>query len=268
MLGSSGLSVSVVGTGTSRTFDVRSAREEALRVDLVSEALAAGSTLFDSSPMYGEAERVLGAALAERREAAFVATKVWTRSAREGGDQIQRSLDYFGGRVELYQLHNLVAWREHLPRLEALKADGRVRAIGATHYSHGALPELVTVMETGRLDAIQIPYNALDRVVEAEVLPLAAALGLGVLVMLPLGGGGLARRAPPAGALAPFASYGVSTWPQILLKWLLSNPDVTCVIPATSRPGRPTENAAAGQPPWFGPAERERISALARDPGA
>ena len=262
-LGATGLAVPVVGMGTWRTFDVRGARAEAERRRVVDAALAAGATLFDSSPMYGEAERVLGAALAERRTGALIATKVWTQSAAEGRRQIQRSLAFFGGRVDLYQIHNLVAWRAHLPVLEALRAEGRVAVVGATHYSHSAFAELVRIMRTGRVAQIQIPYNAADRAVEREVLPLARDLRLGVLVMRPLGEGALVRRPPPESALAPLRAFGVTTWAQALLKWVLSDPRVHCVIPATSHPGRMTENAAAGEPPWLDADARAYVERLA-----
>src|SRR5689334_23281677 len=137
-LGSSGLEVPLVGMGTWRTFDVRGHAAEANARAVVDHALAAGATFFDSSPMYGEAERVLGDALQGRREAAIVATKVWARSIREGRDQITRALRFFGGRIDLYQIHNLVSWREHLPVLEKLKGDGQIAALGATHFSAAA----------------------------------------------------------------------------------------------------------------------------------
>jgi aryl-alcohol dehydrogenase-like predicted oxidoreductase len=110
------------------------------------------------------------------------------------------------------------------------------------------------------LDQIQIPYNARDRVAEREILPAAADLGIGVIVMRPLGEGALARKQATREMLAPLAPFGVETWAQALLKFILSDPRVSCVIPATSRPSRMKENARAGEPPWFGPREREYVS--------
>src|SRR5262249_21463655 len=155
----SGLRVPVVGMGTWRTFDVRGAAAEANARVVVEAAFAAGASFFDSSPMYGEAGRVLGAALEGRRGQALVATKIWTSSAVEGKTQAQRALAYFGGRVDLYQIHNLVSWREQLALLERLRGEGKVLAIGATHYSPTAFDELAQVMRTGRISAIQVPYN-------------------------------------------------------------------------------------------------------------
>jgi aryl-alcohol dehydrogenase-like predicted oxidoreductase len=162
MLGRAGFDVPVVGMGTWRTFDVAGLREESARRDIVTEALQVSATFLDSSPMYGEAERVLGAALHGRREQALVATKVWAQAVPEGRRQIERALGYFGGYVDLYQIHNLVSWREYLPILEGLRDQGTVRAIGATHYQASAFSELRRVMETGRIAAVQIPYNPLQ----------------------------------------------------------------------------------------------------------
>lgn len=261
--GRSGISVPVIGMGTWRTFDVRGEREEADRRAVVEAALAAGTTLFDTSPMYGEAEGVLARALDGQRDRALVADKVWTPSPSEGREQVRRALAWFGGTVDIYQIHNLVAWREHLPMLEELRERGHTRVVGATHYRHSAFPELMTVMRTGRVQMIQIPYNAADRVVEREVLPLADELGLGVLVMQPLGSGELVRRAPAARDLEPLARFGVRTWAQALLKWIVSDRRVHAALPATSRAARATENAAAGDPPWFDTEAREYVSRLA-----
>jgi aryl-alcohol dehydrogenase-like predicted oxidoreductase len=263
-LGRSGLQVPVVGMGTWRTFDVSGrAAEERCRA-VVSAALAEGARLFDTSPMYGRAEQVLARCLEGRRDQALVATKVWTPSAREGREQIARALEWYGGRVDIYQVHNLVGWSAHLPYLEELRARGQVSVVGATHYSHGAFPELIQLMRTGRIAQIQVPYNARDRAVEAEVLPAAAQLGIGVLVMQPLGVGALAQAAPAPEALRPLARFGVRTWAQALLKWILSDPRVHCAIPATSSVEHMKENAAAGDPPWLDADARDYVAQLAQ----
>src|SRR5918911_4051072 len=186
----SGLRVPAVGMGTWQTLDVRGAAAEERAHRVVREALDAGARFLDTSPMYGEAERVLAEALGDRRAEAIVATKVWTSSPAEGEAQIRRALRWYGGRVDLYQLHNLVAWREQLTTLERERDRGAVVAIGATHYSPSAFGELARVMRGGRISAIQGPYNPRERDVEREILPLAEELGLGVVVMRPLGGPG------------------------------------------------------------------------------
>jgi aryl-alcohol dehydrogenase-like predicted oxidoreductase len=263
-LGQTGLVVPVVGLGTWQTFDGRGAEVVDRAVGVTIVAADEGVRFFDSSPMYGRAERVLARGLeqAGRREA-VVATKVWARSAEEGRVQIDRALAWFGGRVELYQVHNLVAWRTHLPVLERLREERKVSAIGATHYSPGWFDELRLLMETGRIGAVQVPYNPWEREVEAAVLPLAAELNLGVVVMRPFGEGALLRRVPAERDLEPLRRFGVRTWPQALLKWILSDRRCHVAIPATRSLQHVRDNAAAGRPPWFGPDEREYVARLA-----
>ena len=175
-LGRSGLNVPAVGMGTWQTLDVRGAAAEARARQIVDAALASGARLFDTSPMYGRAEARPRPGPGGTAREALVATKVWTPSVADGRRQIAEAMERFGGVVDLYQIHNLVAWREHLPVLEDLRDRGQVRVIGATHYSHGAFGELLRVMATGRIAQIQVPYNAADREVEREVLPAAAEL--------------------------------------------------------------------------------------------
>jgi diketogulonate reductase-like aldo/keto reductase len=248
-----------VGLGTWNTFgaDAEQARE------VVAAALDAGVRLFDSSPMYRGAEGALAAALAGRRDGATIATKIWTQSVAEGREQYRRQVEWFG-RVEIEQVHNLVAWQEHLEWLEVERDEGRIDRIGVTHYSSGAFGELAAALRTGRFDTVQLPYNPHERDVERELLPLAAELGVAVIVMRPLGGGELVRRTPSHAALAPLRAFGVETWAQALLKWVLSDERVDVAIPATGRPERTAQNAAAGSPPWFGPAERALVEELAR----
>lgn len=264
-LGRSGLALPVVGMGTWKTFDVTDRASIDQRRRVVDVALEHGSNLFDSSPMYGAAERVLGEALDGRRDHALVATKVWTPDDAAAERQIHASLSFYGGRVDVYQVHNLVAWQARLTTLERLRDQGSVRAVGITHYEHSAFPELMRIMRTGRVASVQIPYNVRDRVVEQAVLPLAAELGIGVLVMRPLGVGALAARGPAPEALEPLAAFGVRTWSQALLKWILSDPRIASVIPATSRTEHMVENAEAGSPPWFGNEQRDYVAHLASE---
>jgi diketogulonate reductase-like aldo/keto reductase len=250
----------VVGLGTYGTFD----RDEALAAEIVDGALAAGVTVFDSSPMYGGAESSLGAALSGRRPDTVVATKIWTDDVDEGRRQYEAQRSFFG-RVEVEQVHNLVLWREHLAWLEVERDAGRVDSIGVTHYDPAAFVELEQALRTGRFDTVQIPLNPLERECESRILPLAQELGVAVVVMRPLGGSrrALFGRNPGHAALEPLRPFAVETWAQALLKWALSDSRVDLVIPATSRPARVAENAAAGEPPWFGPGERALVSELA-----
>jgi aryl-alcohol dehydrogenase-like predicted oxidoreductase len=253
--------------GTWQTFDVHDADGVERSRDVVEHGLAAGTRLFDSSPMYGTAERVLADLLEPHRDEVLVATKVWTPDDDEAQRQIADALDWYGGRVDVYQVHNLVAWRARLDTLERLREDGSVGVVGATHWNPSAFDELEAVMRSGRIAEVQIPYNPVEDDVERRILPLAEELGLGVVVMRPLGQGALVRRPPDPSALEPLAEFGVATWAQALLKWVLSDPRCHVAIPATSRPERAAENAAAGEPPWFGEDERALVASLAHDGG-
>lgn len=243
--GRSGLEVPVIGLGTWQTFDVGPEGQERART-VVETVFEAGTRLFDTSPMYGRAEAVLGRALDGFRNDALVATKIWTPSVDGGRLQFEAQLDLYG-RVELEQIHNLVAWKEHLPWLEADRDAGRIDLIGATHYDTRAFDELERVMKTGRIDTVQIPYNPFERGAAARILPLAAELDLGVVAMRPLGGGSLVGRFDPAE----------------LLKWTLSDERVHVAIPATSNEEHARANTAAGSPPFL---SQERRRALAGAP--
>jgi aryl-alcohol dehydrogenase-like predicted oxidoreductase len=240
--GRTGWESPVVGLGTWQTFDVAPREERGAR-EVVAAAWEGGTRLFDSSPMYGRAEAVLGRALAERRAQALVATKIWTASLAAGRQQFDDQLRFFRGRVDLEQVHNLVGWRAHLDWLEAEREAGRIGFIGASHYSPSAFDELETVMQTGRIDAIQVPYNPLERDAERRILPLAAELDLGVIAMRPLGGGYLARR------------FDASE----LLKWTLSDGRVHVAIPATSSVAHARANTAAGSGGWLSSEQRQAL---------
>ena len=260
-LGRGRVSVPVVGLGTWRRLEAAATAGQ--HRELIDAAIAAGIRLVDTSPMYGDAERLLAGALDGRRDQVVIADKVWTPSPEEGKAQLARAVKWYGGRVDVMQIHNLVAWSAHLPMLEAARDQGLVGLIGATHYSAAAFGELAELMATGRIDTIQVPYNPAQREVERTILPLAAELGLGVLLMRPLGEGQLVRRQPSPAELAPLRPFGITTWGQALIKWGLSDPRVHVSLAATAHPGRLTENAAAGSPPWFGPQERAYVLRLA-----
>jgi diketogulonate reductase-like aldo/keto reductase len=248
----------VVGLGTWNTFGAN----EALAREVVGAALDAGCRGVDSSPMYGSAERSLAAALDGRRGEASVLTKVWSGSADEARSQLDAQLGWYG-HVELEQVHNLVAWEDHLPWLEAEREAGQVGLLGVTHYQPSAFDEVERALRTRRFDAVQLPYNPAERSCERRLLPLAEELGVAVIVMRPLGVGELLRRPPSGEELKPLLELGVQTWAQALLKWALSDERVDLVIPATSKPEHVVENAAAGSPPWLGPEERAYVERLA-----
>ena len=250
----------VVGLGTWRTFD----RDAELARRVVDAAVSGGCRVVDSSPMYGGAEASLAEALEGRRDEVDVVTKIWAGSVEEGRAQLAAQLRWFG-RVEVEQIHNLVAWEEQLAWLEEERGAGRIGRLGVTHYAESAFAELARALRTGRFEAVQLPYNPANRACERELLPLTAELGVAVIVMQPLGSssGRLVRGNPSPPELEPLRAFGVETWPQALLKWALSDERVDLVIPATRRPEHARENAAAGSPPWLGPEERRLVERLA-----
>jgi diketogulonate reductase-like aldo/keto reductase len=248
----------VVGLGTWQTFD----DDAALARDVLDAARSAGVRLVDSSPMYGGAERALGSALDGDRASVAVATKIWARTVDEGRAQYARQREWFG-HVDVEQVHNLVAWRDHVGWLEREQDTGRIRKLGVTHYAPSAFEELAEAMRSARFDVVQLPYNPHERESERVLLPLADELGMAVVVMRPLGEGALVRRSPSASDLAPLREFGVETWAQALLKWVLSDRRVDVAIPATRKPEHARENAAAGAPPWFGGDERRLVERLA-----
>jgi diketogulonate reductase-like aldo/keto reductase len=229
----------VVGLGTWSTFG----GDAELAGRVVAASLDAGVRLFDSSPMYGGAERALGAALTAQREQATVATKIWAHTVEEGREQLDDQLEWYGGRVDVEQIHNLVAWREQLAWLER---DERIGRLGVTHYQASAFGELADALRTGKFQVLQVPYNPWERECERELLPLAAELDVAVIAMRPLGGSGEDRRRRVELTDAEKERLGVENWAQALLRWALADERVDAVIPATSRPERAVENARAG----------------------
>ena len=258
-----GLDVNAVGLGTASSFQLfktPSPEEMDTRKRIIDGCLERDVTFIDSSPMYGESEHMIGVATQGRRDRFQFATKVWIRGLEAGRAQIADSFRLLGtDYIDVFQIHNLLDWRVHLPELERLKAEGKIGVIGVTHYVISTYPEIMEIMKSGRIKAIQIPYNLLERTCEREVLPLAQEMGIGVIVMLPLGSGSLVRlkREPD---LAPLKEYGVSTWAQALLCWVLADPRVTVIIPGTSRPERIAENAHAGSLPAMPADLRDYVS--------
>lgn len=246
----SGEALPVIGCGTYIGFDVARGSAEYQRLPGVLDALfAAGGSVIDSSPMYGRAEAVTGELLAASgtRDKAFIATKVWTRGRAEGIRQMEESMRRLQTeQLDLMQVHNLVDWQTHLATLRDWKAQRRIRYLGVTHYTAGAYDQLAAVMRAESLDFVQINYSLDEREAEQRILPLAAERGMAVLINRPFGGGGLLRRLRDR-PLPPWApDIGATSWAQVLLKFVLSHPAVTCAIPGTGRPEHMADNARAG----------------------
>jgi diketogulonate reductase-like aldo/keto reductase len=246
---SSGEMLPVIGVGTWLTFDHPPERRAPLG-EVLRVLFDGGGSVIDSSPMYGASEAAVGELLAavNARDKAFLATKVWTQGRQAGIEQMRRSMELLrtGPRIELMQVHNLVDWRAHLRTLRAWKAEGRVRYLGVTHYQVSAHDELETVMRAEALDFVQLNYALNDRAAERRLLPLAAERGIAVVVNQPFGGGGLIRQMMQKPLPTWAAEIDCASWAQILLKFVLSHPAVTCAIPGTGRPDHMRDNVRAG----------------------
>ena len=246
----SGEALPVIGCGTWQGFDQAPGTAAfAALAGVVSALFDAGGSVVDSSPMYGKAEAAAGQVLAESglRARAFLATKVWTTGRAAGIRQMENSLRLLRtDTVDLMQVHNLVDCANHLATLREWKAAGRVRYIGVTHYTASAYADVEAVVRGEALDFLQINYSVQESEAAQRLLPLAAERGVAVLVNRPLGGGGLLRRLRSR-ALPPWAGeIECTTWSQLLLKFVLSQPAVTCAIPGSGSPQHMAQNAAAG----------------------
>jgi diketogulonate reductase-like aldo/keto reductase len=251
---SSGESVPAVGLGSWITFNVG---DDPVLLDSCAAVMAAffraGGNMIDSSPMYGSSQTTIGYGLEKlnRVGSVFCAEKVWTSDAGEGRDQIDRSKTNWGAkRFDLVQVHNLVAWRDHLPILQAMKENGDIRYVGIT-TSHGRRHDaLEEVMINYPIDFVQLTYNPVDREAENRLLPMAGERGIAVIVNRPFRRGILPDRL----ANLPVPSWAdaikTKTWAQIILKFIISHPFVTCAIPATTRVDHVLENVGAASEPF------------------
>ena len=248
---SSGEMLPVIGLGTARAFDIGAdPGERAQRAAVLRALLDGGATVIDTSPMYGRAETVIGELLGEigAVDRPFLATKVWTRGEAKGVAQMEASLGKLGRqRLELMQVHNLLDWRTHLKTLRAWREAGRVRYIGITHYTSGALDDLARVIDNEPLDFVQLAYSLAEPDAARRVLPLAAERGVAVLVNRPFGAGAMFRRV--RGQSPPFwaRDFGCVSWGQFFLKYILSLPAVTCAIPATRKAAHMADNLGAAR---------------------
>jgi aryl-alcohol dehydrogenase-like predicted oxidoreductase len=264
----SGEALPTVGLGTWQTFDVaEGGAERAPLEEVLRRFLDGGGRVIDSSPMYGRAEAVVGDLLSRLRHPAapFLATKVWTSGRSAGESQMRESMRRLrSDRLDLMQIHNLLDWETHLPVLRDWKAKGRFRYLGITHYSLGSFAQMEKLLRAEQLDFVQLPYSLATREAEKRLLPAAAETGTAVLVMRPFEEGALFRavRGKPLPDWA--AEIGCQSWSQVFLKFVLSHPAVTCVIPATSRPEHLSENLRAGAGPLPDEAMRRRMAGSLR----
>lgn len=262
-----GEAVPVIGLGTWQTFDV--GNEPAARAnlrDILQEFVHLGGRLVDSSPMYGRSEQVVGDLAAELnlRSRLFVATKVWIEGKEAGIQQMQDSLRKLRAEpIDLIQVHNLVDLETQLTTLREWKAAGRVRYVGVTHYSRSGHAALARALEKHPLDFVQLNYSIAEREVESRLLPLAAERKIAVIVNRPFQSGALLKRLASRPLPAFATDLACHSWSQLLLKWVVSHPAITCAIPATSNLAHLRENMAAGTGLMPPPDLRERIVAAA-----
>ena len=262
---STGEALPMVGLGTWITFNVGDdpvARDAC--TDVMRNFVDAGGRLIDSSPMYGSSQHTIGYGLkkAGLTGRVFAADKVWISSGADGPAQIERSRRKWQvNRFDLLQVHNLLNWEAHLPTLFAMKAAGQLRYVGVTTSEgrrHGTVEQ---IMKSQPIDFVQITYNPIDREVEERILPLARDRNIAVIVNRPFREGALVRTLAKS-PLPPWAAeIDCTSWAQLVLKFIVSHPAVTCAIPATTRVDHVRENmnAASGRQPDA--AMRQRIVA-------
>lgn len=260
---SSGETVPAVGLGTWTTFNVGNdpvLLDESAAV--MAAFFAAGGRMIDSSPMYGSSQTTIGFGLKKHGvpENLFSAEKIWISDPREGPAQIAQSKAYWGvPTFDLMQIHNLVSWQKHLETLRQMKSDGQLRYIGIT-TSHGRRhAELEKIMTTEPLDFVQLTYNPVDREAEARLLPLAREKGIAIIVNRPFQRGSLLRRVSGQSLPDYAAEISARTWAQLILKYVISHPAVTCAIPATTRVDHVKENMSTASGSWPDAELRARI---------
>jgi diketogulonate reductase-like aldo/keto reductase len=262
---SSGEAIPVIGLGSWITFNVG---DDPVARDACAEVMRAffeeGGRMIDSSPMYGSSQKVIGYGLAKLKQppGLFSAEKVWISAGSRGPGQIEASRRFWGvPRFDLLQVHNLLSWEEHLKTLFAMKAAGQVRYVGITTSEGRRHRDIEQVMRTQPLDFVQVTYNILDREVEERILPLARDRGIAVIVNRPFREGELTRKLQRHPLPNWAAEIGCTSWAQVILKFIVSHPAVTCAIPATTRVDHVRENLRAAQGPLPDAAMRARMAA-------
>lgn len=262
---SSGEALPAIGLGTWQVFDVGAgAAERAPLREVLAQFAKAGGKMIDSSPMYGQAEAVAGDLAAELglRDRLFLATKVWTSGREEGLRQIETS--YRRLRVEvmdLLQVHNLVDTATHLKTMQDLKAKGRLRYLGLTHYTASAHADLEAWLTKAKVDFLQVNYSLAEPEAERRLLPLARERGVAVIANRPFAEGAMFRRVKGKPVPPWAAEFGAATWAQFFLKWIVGHPAVTCTIPGTGKPEHIADNVAAGFGPLPDEAMRRKMAA-------
>lgn len=240
----------VLGVGTWQTFDVGPDAPERAELRQVLKLLVEhGGSVLDSSPMYGEAERVVGDLSAKLglRDKLFFATKVWTSGRDAGVRQMEQSFRLMRtARMDLMQVHNLLDVETHTRTLREWKESGKVRYMGITHYYSGAYGDLERLIKTREWDFVQFNYSMAEREAEARLLPLCADTGTAVLINRPFAHASLFGKVKGKELPAWAAEFDCKSWAQFFLKYILAHPAVTCAIPGTRRVAHLEDNMQAG----------------------
>jgi len=263
----SGERIAAIGLGTYETFPVADRALPALQ-QVLARFVALGGQVVDSSPMYGRAESVLGhlADTLGTRDRLFLATKVWTSGAAEGIRQMETSFIRLRTRqLDLMQVHNLVDWQVHLATMRDWQREGRIRYLGVTHYHASAHRQVETVLRSARPDFVQINYSMAERDAESRLLPLAQDLGIAVVINRPFAQGALFTRVRGRPLPAWTAEFDCTSWAQFFLKFILAQPTVTCVIPATNKVQHLEDNLAAARGRLPDGRQRTRMAEHLRD---
>ena len=257
--------IPVVGLGTWEVFDVAGSQEEvATRRKIIDMLVERGGSLIDSSPMYNRSERIVGDIIkaSGNRDDLFLATKVWTDGKSRGESQMQQSADLMSaGVIDLMQVHNLRDVDAHMANIREWQQEGRIRYNGITHYTASAHRSMESAMRDHKPQFIQINYSLGERAAEQHVLPLAQDLGIAVLINRPFMEGRL-FSAVRGLALPDWATEFAQSWAQFFLKFIVSHPAVSCVIPATSKPHHMADNLGAGFGMLPDAATRQRMTAF------
>lgn len=263
LIPSTGELLPCVGVGTWQTFDVgQDIAERRPLLEVLKTMVRSGATVIDSSPMYGSSESVVGELSTEARvnEKLFIATKVWTTGAENGKNQMNTSFQLLRRKqIELMQIHNLTDWRTHLKTLQQWKEEGRIRYIGLTHYLDSSHETIENIIEKHKVDFIQINYSIMSRHAEQRLLPVATDLGVAVITNRPFEEGALFERVKGKELPAWTADFNCASWAQFFLKFILSGPGVTCVIPGTSKVKHLVDNLGAGAGRFPDKRQREKM---------
>jgi len=246
---SSGEELPLVGLGTWQTFDVAGKQQYPALKEVLNELHHAGGRLIDSSPMYGRSEAVIGNITAdmETRDDFFYATKVWTTGLQAGIKQMESSMQKMQRKtVDLMQIHNLTDWQTHLPVLRDWKESGKIRYIGITHYTDSMHAELERIIKKEPIDFVQFNYSIDARHAEKSLLKAALDRGVATIINRPFGEGRLFNKANGKGLPLWATELGIATWSAFFLKFIISHPAVSCVIPATANPHHAKDNFMAG----------------------